>query len=79
MNLKNLLTMPVSWPQEYGRYYSAVRFTVPITVMLHAALVVFFAVIRVREMVLYNIASTLWWSRSFLPAGTSGRQCCQTS
>ena len=68
MYLKHLFTMPVTWPPEYGRYYSAVRFTIPITVVLHVLLTVFFAVVQVREMVVYNIASTLWWSGSLFLA-----------
>jgi adenylate cyclase len=68
MYLKNLLTMPASWPSEYGRYYNAVRFTIPITMLLHATLIVFFAVMEIREMVYFNIISTLWWSLSLFLA-----------
>lgn len=68
MHIKTLLSLPPSWPPEYGRYYSAVRFTIPVTVLLHVLLIAFFSVIRVPEMVLYNIASTLWWSASLFIA-----------
>ncbi|MBN1761347.1 MAG: adenylate/guanylate cyclase domain-containing protein [Chitinispirillaceae bacterium] len=68
MRIKALFSMPSTWPPEYGRYYSAIRFTIPITVLLHLALIGFFSVIRLREMVFYNIASTLWWCISLFLA-----------
>ena len=59
--MKRLFHMPKSWPSEYGRYYCAIRFAIPLTILLHGSLILFFAVIHIKEMVYYNIVSTVWW------------------
>jgi class 3 adenylate cyclase len=57
--------MPADWPREYGRYYSAVKYTFPITIAIHATLIFFFLFTGVKELFYLNIASTVWWCSSF--------------